>query len=485
MPVRALTRIVVAPLRIARTDPEVSFLSYGLAEAMSGSLATLANLVVRAPAVAAKWNDEGTDPRRLAAEADIDLIVGCTLMRSGTQLRVTAQLIEASSGTVMGASTVKGSMEDIFALEDALTEAATALLSPVLTPGRQPPPAPRRDVPANPHAFELFLRGMEQGRDLSQIAQARDLFEQAVTDDPRFAPAWAALGRCHRVFGKYFQDRDHNDRLAEEAFRRALGLSPDLPLAHRYYTHFEAEHGRAGDAIVRLLRHATVNRHDAQLFAGLVHACRYAGLLDASIAANEEALRLDPNVSTSVEYTIAHFPERSRKAARLTSARPGFLDGIFPALALGDPVNARGVLAEVDLHSVPPALRRSYDAGIAFGLGTTDEAVRAIEHAIVAHVDPEALFLFGAMLARRGAPDRALDVVEGAVRAGYTPAVTLSRNHAFDELRNRDRFKTIEAVDVEADAGVPGGCSRPPADRTCSACRPSRDAVEVSLSAPA
>ena len=210
--------------------------------------------------------------------------------------------------------------------------------------------------------------------------------------------------------------------------------------------HFEAEHGRAGDAIVRLLRHATVNRYDAHLFAGLVHACRYAGLLDASIAANEEALRLDPNVSTSVEYTLAHFPERIEQAARLTSARPGFLDGIFPALALGDPTNARAVLAEVDLNSVPPALRSSYDAGIAFGLGTADEAVAAIEQAIALHVDPEALFLFGAMLARRGATDRAMDVVEGAVRAGYTPAVTLSRNQAFNELRERDRFKTIEAA---------------------------------------
>ena len=121
MPVRALTRIVVPPLRIARTDPDVSFLSFGLAEAVSGSLATLGNMVVRAPAVAAKWNDEGTDPRRLAAAADVDLVVSSTLLRSGPQLRITAQLIDASSGTVMGATTVKGSMDDIFALEDELT----------------------------------------------------------------------------------------------------------------------------------------------------------------------------------------------------------------------------------------------------------------------------------------------------------------------------------------------------------------------------
>ena len=65
MPVRALTRIVVAPLRIGKTDPDVAYLSFGLAEAVSGSLSTLSSIVVRAPAVAAKWNDEGTDPRQL------------------------------------------------------------------------------------------------------------------------------------------------------------------------------------------------------------------------------------------------------------------------------------------------------------------------------------------------------------------------------------------------------------------------------------
>ena len=71
VPVRALTRIVVPPLRIAPNDSAVAFLSFGLAEAVSGSLAALGDVVVRAPAVAAKWSEDGSDPRRLAAEADV------------------------------------------------------------------------------------------------------------------------------------------------------------------------------------------------------------------------------------------------------------------------------------------------------------------------------------------------------------------------------------------------------------------------------
>jgi TolB-like protein/tetratricopeptide (TPR) repeat protein len=444
MPVRALTRVVVAPLRLAKTDPDVSYLQFGLAEAVSGSLATLGNIVVRAPAVAAKWSDENGDPRQLAAAADVDLVMSSTLLRSGAQLRITTQLIDASSGTLMGATTVKGSMDDVFALEDALTNAAMVMLTPQLTVQHRPSPPARRDIPANPRAFELFLRGMEEARTLTGTGAARELFLRAVQEDPQFAPAWAALGRAHRVWGKYYEDRDENNRLAERAFLRALELSPDLPLAHRYYTHFESEYGRAADAIVRLLKHARTNRHDAQLFAGLVHACRYAGLFDASMAAHAEAIRLDPTVSTSVEYTIAQLPGGVERAALLTSPNPGNLDGIFPAMSMGSPADARQVLATVDMSRVPPAYQKSFDAIAAFASGGVEGTIQAVDAAVCAHVDPEALFLFGVMLARIGATARALEIVGIAVTSGYAAAETLKINQAFETMRDQPAFKAIE-----------------------------------------
>jgi TolB-like protein/tetratricopeptide (TPR) repeat protein len=463
LPVRALTRIIVPPLRLAKNDADVAFLAFGLAEAVSGSLATLGDVVVRAPALAARWAEEMIDPRQLAANADVDLVVSNTLLRSGSQLRITTQLLDASSSTVVGSASVKGSMDDIFALEDALTSAVVGLLTPHLTPhAAQRAVLPlRREVPANPRAFELFLRGSEQARDLTQIAQARELFQQALEEDPNFAPAWAALARCHRVYGKYYENREVNDRLADQAFRRALELSPDLPLAHRYLTHFESEHGRAADAIARLLRHARTNRQDAQLFAGLVHACRYAGLLDASMAADAEAVRLDPNVLTSIEYTLAHFEHGVDHAAGLTSSRAGFLDGIFPAIALGEPARAREVLSSIDMGTVPPAFQSSFDAARAFMLSPPGEALRIIEKAIAAHVDPEALFLFGVMLLRLGVHDRGLDVVRGAVADGFTPAATLAKNAAFDAVRHTPLFgqiydaalRRMQAAQARFDAG--------------------------------
>src|SRR6185436_17668455 len=103
-------------------------------------------------------------------------------------------------------------------------------------------------------------------------------------EDPGFAPAWARVGRCHRLIGKYWEDRVANLASAEAALQRALELSPDLPLAHKLYADLDAERGKSREAMTRLIRLAGRNGNDPELFTGLVVACRYAGLHEASVA---------------------------------------------------------------------------------------------------------------------------------------------------------------------------------------------------------
>ncbi|MBI3791585.1 MAG: hypothetical protein HY275_12005, partial [Gemmatimonadetes bacterium] len=447
VPVRALTRLVVPPLRLLRPDADANFLSFGLADAISASLASLGDIVVRAPSVAAAWAEPGADPRRLAAAADVDLVLAGSLMRSGAQLRATVQLIEAATGTVLGASNCSGTMEDIFALEDALTQATLTLLAPRRSQSTGDLVAPRREVPANGRAFELFLRGLEHIHSLQRAPEARALFLEAVEADPLFAPAWAALGRCHRVVGKYFDQRAERDREAEDAFRRALALSPDLPMAHRWFTHLEAEQGRADLAVARLLGHAKVNRNDAQLFAGLVHACRYAGLLDASLAAHAEARRLDPTVPTSVEYSYLMAGDAERLVS-LVDADEGEVhrDALIAVFALvGAHPRALAAYRRLDPQAQPHAYRVTLDAMLQSAGDDLAAARRALDAAEAVHADPEAFFLMAMGHARLGDTERAMAQLVRVIAGGFVPLDLLESAPVFAAVRAHPGYAALAA----------------------------------------
>ena len=298
---QALTRLVVLPFRVLRPDAETDFLAFSLPDAISTSLSGIGSLIVRSSATAARFAGDAPDLKAVAAEADVDRVVMGTLLRSGDQLRAVAQLVEAPGGTLITSQTVQSSLGDLFKLQDDIARRVVEALSLPLA-GAVASPAP--DAPHSARAYELYLRANELARTYEGLPQARDLYQRCLDLDPRFAPAWAHLGRCHRVIGKYIDSTSDSEERAEEALRRALELNPRLSVAHKFYANLEADIGQAQRALVRLLGEATRHGNDPELFAGLVHACRYCGLYEESIAAHAEARRLDPNVPTSVEQTL-------------------------------------------------------------------------------------------------------------------------------------------------------------------------------------
>ena len=284
---------MVLPFRVLRPDPETDFLAFSLPDAIATSLSGIGSLIVRSSATAARFAGETPDLNALAAEADVDRVVMGTVLRSGDQLRATVQLVEAPGGTLLTSHTVQSSLGDLFRLQDDIARRVVEALSLPLAGGSGRPP--RRPMsPHNARAYELYLRANELARTYDGLPQARDLYQRCLELDPRFAPAWAHIGRCHRVIGKYIEATPDSEERAEEAFRRALELNPRLSVAHKFYANLEADIGQAPRALVRLLGEASRHGNDPELFAGLVHACRYCGLNEQSIAAHAEARRLDP-----------------------------------------------------------------------------------------------------------------------------------------------------------------------------------------------
>ena len=450
---QALTRLVVLPFRVLRPDPETDFLAFSLADAIATSLSRVGSLVVRSSATAARFAGSEPDLKVLAAEADVDRVVMGTLVRSGDQLRATAQLVEAPGGTLLTSHTIQSSLGDLFRLQDDLAHRVVEALSLPLRGGTA---SPSPEAPHNARAYELYLRANELARAYTGLTRARDLYLRALDLDPRFAPAWAHLGRCYRVIGKFVESLADSESLAEDAFTRAIALDPRLTIAHKFYAALESDTGRSQHALARLLGEATQHGNDAELFAGLVHACRYCGLYDQSIAAHAEARRLDPNVSTSLEGTLLLSGDIDRLLDRERSSGAHDADeGVFVmGLGLaGRRDEARQRLQKMSLGSTLPMFqawsqyliswldRRGADMlGYlpALGGGLT------IEH------DPEAIFLEGWLLCDAGETSAGLSYLERAVARGYYAAPTLASSRHFDPLRGDPAFQALLA---RAEAG--------------------------------
>jgi tetratricopeptide (TPR) repeat protein len=190
---------------------------------------------------------------------------------------------------------------DIFQLQDSLTSQIVESLAIPLSARDER--VLKRDVPASAQAYEYYLRANQIAHDAKNWTVARDLYRQCLAEDPRYAPAWARLARIYRLISIYSGSAgDDHYALAEEAFRRALELNPDLSIAHNLFTVLELETGRPRQALLRLLERARIHSNDPELFAGLVQACRYAGLQRPAIAAYEHARRLEPQIRTAVAH---------------------------------------------------------------------------------------------------------------------------------------------------------------------------------------
>jgi len=346
---------------------------------------------------------------------------------------------KVATGTVISSHSLQARMGNLFHVQDGLVRGIIESLQLPLSPSERT--RLRHDVPVNAHAYELYLRAGEIGRGLSRVKEAMAVYEQCVAEDQGYAPAWAQLGRCYRLLPKYWGESDEYLRKADGAFQKALELNPDLPLAHHLYTGLQTDSGQAMAALRRLLLHAKTGGSEPELYAGLVHVCRYCGLLRASLAAHEHARRLDPNIATSVIHTYFLSGEYEK------ALDCGDGDGFTRAIALAT-LGRQGEALSL-LRSRPP----EPDASLAYKMITALEAVFAgrLEEALQLTRDlaserirdPEGMYYFARAAARLGDTDTALDFLAEAVSQSWFCVSALEKDPWLDSLRGSREFNRI------------------------------------------
>lgn len=445
----ALTRLVVMPFRILRPDPETDFLAFSLPDAIATSLSGSASLVVRSSATAARFSSDAPDLEELASQADVDRVVLGTLLRSGDELQASVQLLEAPEGTIISSHTVLSPLGNLFQIQADISRRVVEALSLPLT-GRGATPTP--ESPHDMRAYHLYLQANELARKYEGLMEARGLYEASLELDPRFAPAWAKLARCHWVIAKYIDGSADGAAAAENALRRALELSPRLPIAHKLYANLESDTGAALQAMTRLLRETKAHGNDPELFAGLVHSCRYSGLLDQSIAAHREARRLDPNIPTSYQQTVLLAVDLERLLGYPLGAGG---DGLVRVIALGFAnrrEEALSALLEVRRQVHTPAFA-DYTRFVEAWLARRPAEMRSVrpklDHLKIVD-DPESAFQEGWMFCDAGDLAHGMECLKRALDRNYFAALTLFRSPAFDPLRTDVEFKDLLA---RAEAG--------------------------------
>jgi serine/threonine protein kinase/tetratricopeptide (TPR) repeat protein len=432
----AITRLIVLPFRILRSDPDTDFLAFSLPDAITTTLSSVKSLAVRSSLTAARFKG-AADLKQIAAEADVDVVLTGAFLRAGDRLRVTTQLVEVPAETVVWSDTADVPVRDVFQLQDELTRRIVDSLSLPLTPDERV--QLRHDVPANAKAYELYLRA-NQLIQRGAWAEGRDAYLQSLAEDDRYAPAWVGLGRTYRLLAKYGKESgDATFERAEEALQRAVALNPDLALAHHVYAQIDVDRGRAEDAMVRLLGRAQRHGADPQIFAALVHACRYCGLLEASLAAHVLAVRLDPTVDSSVMHTYM-VQGRYQEVIAVPTLVQAYVF-VMSLVQLGRSDEALEWIRTLEATANrTPAL---VEAARLLIEGRGHEAVDLLQTFAASVGDPEAQYYVARHLAHVGEPALAMALLQRVVDGDYFCYPAMAADPWLDSLRALRAFHDV------------------------------------------
>ena len=274
---RSAQQVVVQPPRTIAVLPLVdlspsggnAYLGDGLAQELSTRLTRIRGLRVAARTSAFAFRDRNADVRTIAQTLGVRHILEGSVLREGNHLRVTAQLIDSSSGYAVWSQTYDRTWQDLLAIEDDLARSIIGTLQVVLSSelAQRVTQAPTTHL----DAFDRYLTGLAKLRgpaDGAQLEQAEDSFHQALAADPQFALAYAGL--CERYAMGYDQTRDAAFVAnAEAACGQALKLDDSLREVSAALGHLYVVSGRStqAEAIYRAALRSDPN--DADGYIGL------------------------------------------------------------------------------------------------------------------------------------------------------------------------------------------------------------------------
>ena len=302
--------VAILPFKNLSGDSESSFYEFALADAVITELAQIRSLIVRPSSVIAKYHHKDIDPREAGQELRVHAVLSAGFLRAGEKLRVTAQLLDVSTGDILWSDRIDAEGTDILALQDGIAQRILDGLRLELTDLEAEKLGKR--ATDNAEAWEEYLRGRDNfGRFIFRTIDAEDCdaaivnFKRAIELDPHFALAYSGLGACYanRSFKGLGEPEDYS--YAEAAFSKAFFYDQNVVEARVLMVMIYMARGekKKARAEIELLQKQFPNDAALYFVKGIMH--RLDGEYDASLKAFEKLVRLDPAARAVAAYNRA------------------------------------------------------------------------------------------------------------------------------------------------------------------------------------
>ncbi len=300
--------IAVLPFDNMSGDPEQEYLADGISEDLITALSKIRWFMVIARTSTFTYKGKAVDIKQVASDLGVRYVLEGSVRKSGNRVRITAQLIDASTGHHVWAERYDREMKDIFDLQDEMTQTIAGALEPELGAAEQ-----ERAVnkpPENLDAWETYQRGLWclWSFEKDKVSVAVELLRRAVDIDPSFAAAYAYLAYSHyiHVIMGWVDNPDHWLAEGMAAAKKALQCDDKDAVAYFAAGRIHMMLGEHDDSIAALEKSLELNPSFAQSYHGLGFALALSGKPDEAKGFFEKAEKLSPRDPLLWAFTITH-----------------------------------------------------------------------------------------------------------------------------------------------------------------------------------
>jgi TolB-like protein/DNA-binding winged helix-turn-helix (wHTH) protein/Tfp pilus assembly protein PilF len=438
-PPSVIRSLAVLPLESLSNDASQDYFADGMTDELIADLGQISALRVISRTSVMAYKHARKPLPQIARELNVDAVVEGTVLRSGDQVRITAQLIDASSDKHLWSESYEGELRDTLALQSKVARAIADQIRIELNPQEQ---AALKSVKVvNPEAYESYLKGrfFWNKRTAEGLKVALAYFNQAIEEDPKYAQAYSgladtyallgdwqyavmtpkealpkakaaaikaldldsALGEAHNSLAFCLDAFDWDLDSAGKEFRRAIELNPGYATAHHWYAWHLSLLGRYDEAIAEMRKAENLDPLSLIINADLAELLVIAHSYDESILQSRKTIEMDPNFALAHNqlaqaYLQKHMPEEAipelQKAVQLSGGSPTCVASLARAYAAsGKRGEAVKLLKDLKKRSGPSYSDASEIAAIYASLADSDQAMDWLEKAYEERFNPGVL----------------------------------------------------------------------------------------------